>query len=431
MAGQDKVANLYGNGWRILVLLTSLMVTCTTAAQSAQLANLAYDTAGMFDAAVMLEPRLLKGKHFTLESKVRNDGLFNHYLIHSSFGDFRAISGTSLKIRLLEIEAIAAMREVDTSGAALDGLKQSGGKALTGAKNLLTHPIKTIEGAAQGAGDIYNRTTGTVRRNLGDTEDGALAQLIGYSKLKGAIASRYGINVYSRNLVLQQELDRLAQAGFLGGLGLGLASSFVPGVSGLMLSTSSAARVLNDTINDTPASEIWLQNKSRLNAMKLGLHNDQLELFLNNAIFSPALQTVMVAALEALEGVENRLLLVELSARVRDVHRANTLTQITVMAARYHKNIASLGAFVPMAKLVSLVAVDGEMVILLPADYVLWTEKFNGVASTLSARARLATGGAPALWVLGRVSPRTRAELHKRKWKVRAQAGPLLRIKKH
>ena len=85
----------------------------------------------------------------------------------------------------------------------------------------------------------------------------------------------------------------------------------------------------------------------------------------------------------------------------------------------------------PMAKLVSLETVDAEMVMLLPADYVLWTEKFAGVARTISARARLATGGAPALWTLGRVSPRTRAELHKRGWKVRAQAGSLLRVSKH
>ena len=427
------MTKLYIKVLRIFVMPALLIAsTSTIAAQQGQsTATVVFDTPGLFDSSRLIESKLLNGKDFALAPQVRNDGLFNHYLIHSSFGDFRAVSNTALKIRLQEIEAIAAMRQADTSGAALGGLKRSGEKTLDGAKNLITHPIKTIEGAAQGAGDLYSRTTGTVRRNAGDSEDGALAQLIGYSKLKGAIASRYGVNVYSRNLVLQHELDRLAKADYLGGMSLGVASSFVPGVSGLMLSTSSTAQILNETINDMPAAEIWLQNKSKLNAMKLGLHNDQLELFLNNAIFSPALQTVMVAALEALEGVENRLLLVELSANVRDVHRANTLTQITVMAARYHKNIASLGAFVPMAKLVSLVTMDGEMVILLPADYVLWTEKFNGVASTLSARARLATGGAPALWVLGRVSPRTRAELHKRKWKVRAQAGPLLRVKKH
>lgn len=416
---------------RIIVVSTLLMVSAFTfAAQRVQPTAATFDLPGLFDSSAMLESEMLKGKDFTLASQVRNDGLFNHYLIHSSFGDFRAITNTALRIRLLEIEAIAAMRQADTSGAALDGLKRSGGKTIDGAKNLITHPIKTIEGAAQGAGDLYARTTGTVRRNASDTEDGTLAQLIGYSRLKGAIASRYGVNVYSRNLVLQHELDRLARANYLGGMSLGVATSFVPGVSGLMLSTSGAARVLNETINDTPASEIWLQNKSKLTAMELGLHNDRLELFLNNSVLSPALQTVLVTALQALEGVENRALFVELSLKVTDIHRANVITQIAVMAAKYHKNIAPIKEFTPMAQLLSAVVMDGSMVILLPADYILWTEKFSGVARSMSARARLATGGTPALWVLGRVSPRTRAELHRRGWKVRAEAGPLLRVKK-
>ncbi len=83
-----------------------------------------------------------------------------------------------------------------------------------------------------------------------------------------------------------------------------------------------------------------------------------------------------------------------------------------------------------MAELLSAVTIDGSMVVLLPADYILWTEKFSGVARSMSARARLGTGAAPALWLLGRVSSRTRAELHDRGWKVRAEAGPLLRAKK-
>lgn len=423
-----KVMGLYTKGLAV-VIAAALFVSAGMMASAAEPETKTFDTPGMFDTRSLLETKLLKGKDFTLATEARNDGLFNHFLIHSSFGDFRAISNTALKIRLLEIEAIAAMRQADTSGAALDGLKRSGGKTLNGARNLITHPIKTIEGAAQGAGDLYARTTATVRRNAGDTEDGALAQLIGYSKLKGAIASRYGVNVYSRNLVLQQELDRLAGANYLGGMGLGVASSFVPGVS-MMLSTSSAARVLNETINDTPAAEIWLQNKSKLTAMKLGLHNGQLELFLNNSVFTPALQTVLVTALQALDGVENRVLFVELSLNTMDIHRANVITQIAVMAARYHKNIAPIREFKPMAQLLSAVTTDNSMVVLLPADYILWTEKFSGVARSMSARARLATGGAPALWLLGRVSPRTRAELHDRGWKIRAEAEPLLRVKK-
>ena len=90
--------------------------------------------------------------------------------------------------------------------------------------------------------------------------------------------------MYSSNQVLQKELDRLGQADYLGGLGVGVATSFVPGVGGLVLTTSGTARLLNEAINTTPGSELWLQNKNKLLAM--GMDADTIELFLNNQVFN-------------------------------------------------------------------------------------------------------------------------------------------------
>jgi len=63
---------------------------------------------------------------------------------------------------------------------------------------------------------------------------------------------------------MQEELDRLGRADYVGGLGVGVMSSVVPGIGGLVLTTSSTARLLNEAINTTAASELWLQNKNKL-----------------------------------------------------------------------------------------------------------------------------------------------------------------------
>jgi len=392
------------------------------------LAAFAYETPGPLKTAKMLPPELLKGKYYRLDPLVNNDGLFNRYIVRSDFGNFSVVSNTLLKIRLYELNAIAAMREVETSSTALQALGQSGKNTLIGIKNLLVRPVDTISGAADGVGDIYTRSTETVRRKPGETEGSSFERLIGLSKAKGKIATRFGVNMYSRNPVLQKELDRLAQAAYVGGLGVSLASSFVPGVGGVMLSTSGAARLLNESINDTPAAEIWLNNKNKLLAMKLGLPADKLELFLNNPVFSPALQTVLVTALESLQGVRNRRLFVQKAYQLKDVQTALAITSIAVMAARYKRNIAPIREFRPMARLISAVLGDGSVLVLLPTDYLLWTEKNARIIAGMTARSKRSR--APQLWTLGRISPKTRKELHARGWKVRPEAGRLLKIKK-
>jgi len=60
-------------------------------------------------------------------------------------------------------------------------------------------------------------------------------------------------------------LTSLAMADCLGKISFSLATSMVPGVGGLVLSTSGTAR-LNETINITSPPELWLRNKNKLPA---------------------------------------------------------------------------------------------------------------------------------------------------------------------
>ena len=232
--------------WRGRLVLCCLFVCSLLLIQTGQ-ALAEYEKPPTLQAKSILEPELIKGKNFTVKDQVRNDGLFNHYTIESRFGTFQADSTTDLKILVAEIDAIAAMKQVENEDTAVAGLKESGRKTATGLKNLFNDPQATLEGAASGVGSLFNRAKETVgKREAGDAEDSRFEQLVGVSKSKGIIASKYGVNVYSRNKVLKEELDRLGRADYLGGFGVGIASSFVPGVGGLVLTTSGTARLLNE-----------------------------------------------------------------------------------------------------------------------------------------------------------------------------------------
>lgn len=404
-------------------LLSFLIFTfCFILPSNSQATDNGYEQPVQLKASTILKPEVLKGKYHTVLDQVINDGMFNHYTVESPFGNFKAESTNDLEILILEINAIAVMKEVEIDDTALTSLKQSGENTVTGIKKLFSDPQGTMEGAASGVGSLFNRAKETVgKREVTDAEDSRLEQLLGVSKSKGVIATKYGVNVYSRNLILQEELDRLGQADFLGGLGVGVATSLVPGVGGLVLSTSGTARLLNEAINTTPASELWLQNKNKLLAM--GMDADTIELFLNNSSFSPAQTTVLVTSLASMDETDNRELFIKVALQASDNIMAKTITKIAIMSAAYHKEISPLKSFTPMARIPKGIGENNSRVVLLPVDYLVWDQRVAEAATAVSNEVK---GSEIELWVLGTVSKLAAAEFQKLGWKVYTDAGPRL-----
>ena len=389
---------------------------------SAVWAGVTYEKPPVLQASSILKPELLKDENYTIRDQVKNDGLFNHYTVDSTFGTFQAVSTKGLKMLIREIHAIAAMKQVETDEIVIESLKKSGENTVAGVKTLFADPQGTLEGAASGVGSLFSRAKGTIgRRETGEAEDNKLEQFVGISKSKGMIATKYGVNVYSRNKVLQEELDRLGQADFYGGLGVGVATSFVPGVGGIALTASGTARLLNETINTTPASELWLQNKNKL--LGMGINSDTVELFLNNPSFSPAQSTVLVTALESMKGVANRGLFIKVALQSGDPVMARTITSIAVMSAGYHKNIAPLMGVKPMARITQGVRKDGARVVLLPIDYIVWNKIVTESATAIGSEAK---GYGMELWVLGSVSKQVKTELQQNGWKVYTETASRL-----
>lgn len=380
-----------------------------------------FEKPGVLKAQSFLEPQFLKGENYTVEGDVQNDGLLNHYTVKSSFGDFKVRGTSSLQVLIGEIKAIAAMKKIETDDTAVESLKQSSKNVATGFKNMVSDPQGTFEGAAAGVGSLFNRAKGTVgKRETTEAEDNKMAQLLGFSKSKGTIATRFGVNMYSRNEVLQVELDRLAWADYLGGLGVGVATSVVPGVGGVLLTTSGTARLINEAINTTPASELWLQNKNKL--LKMGMNEDTIELYLNNPVFSPALQTVMVAALESMKSVDNRELYIKVALQASDPDMAKIVTESAVLTAGYDKNIAPLKHLSPLARLARAEKDDGTIVVVFPGDHIIWSDKIADITKSIVENGGISKGAKLEMWITGDFSPMAHEKMEEMGWKVHARS---------
>lgn len=412
MLGNRKVNDWIVCHGRIVSLISAFLLICALAVS----ARAEFEEPRTLSAASLLDQDILQGEHHKVADQVRNDGMFNHYEVESSFGEFKASSNSGLLILINEINAIAAMKQVETDDTMMNSLKQSGKSTVEGVKNLFSEPEETIEGAAAGIGSLFNRAKQTVgKREVADVEDNKAKQLIGFSRSKGEIANQYGVNVYSRNEALQAELERLAWADYAGGIGFGAArGALTGGLGGMLLSTSEAARMLNEAINTTPASELWVQNKNKL--LSMGMNEDTVTLFLNNPVFSPALTTVIANALDSMGTVENRELFIKVSLQANSPDMAKVITEIALMTAGYHKHINPLKKLSPLARITRAEKENGSPVILLPIDYMVWSEKVKDLSTPLSEKE------AGEIWTTGTLSKTAQSELEASGWKIHTDA---------
>jgi len=381
----------------------------------------AFEQPADYTVGAVLPPKLQKSPNFQVDDTIAHNGLFYHFTVTTPFGTFKEISLSNLQQLIHEIDVIATMKKVETDDTTIASLKQSGKNTVTELQNLFADPEGTIKGAAEGVGSLFNRAVQTVgNRQTTSAEDRRALQLIGFSKAKSELAKKFGVDVYSRNRVLQDELDRLAWADYLGGLGIGAATSIIPKMSGMLLTSSGTARLLNDVINTTPASKLWLQNKNDL--VRLGMHPDTVELFLNNPVYTPALATITVAALKKLQSVENLELFLKVGLQASDPFMARALTTLAVMTAGYHQHVGPLEHIQPLARITMAKRRDGGVVVLLPVDRLIWSERIAGLVGAVTEEALSSKQQHPQLWLLGEVSRQAAASLREGGWDIHPQA---------
>ena len=400
----------------ILMGILVFQPTFTIAAQQP------YEPAPMLSASKILPPELLSGPNHRVQERVTNDGYLNTYQIDSKFGSFTAVSTAVLRKRISEINAMVVMEKVQGSKEYIDGIKEGGLDAMTSAMTLITSPVKTLTGAVQGLGAAFSRVgesiTGAKRSQ---SEDSRLKDAIGFSTTKRQYAYQFDVDVYSENQKLQDMLNRISWAGYAGSLTWSAAMAAVPGGAGIAMTVISTNKLLNQVFQNTPPVELRQQNLQKLNAM--GVHPHVADTFLNNTIFSPREQTLLVHALGEMNGVADRGALVRLSLSTQNPTIALFRQRQAQMYAGYNKSVTPLARFIPLGQFAVSQTVNGALVVNFPGDYVVWTEPMAQMMTAGNQLVNELPGiKEKQIWLTGTLSPRARKEIEGRGWQVRDQA---------
>jgi hypothetical protein len=384
-------------------------------------AQTSYESPIVLSASKVLPPELVSGPHHRVQEQVRNDGYLNVYTIDSKFGQFTAVSTAMLKKRVQEIDAIAVMEQIKGTKEYSASIKEAGLDTLAGMKSLITSPVETVKGAIGGLGAAFRRAGDAMSGpKRSDAEDSRVKDWIGFSKTKRDYAYQLGVDVYSDNKVLQDRLDDISWAGFAGGLTWTAAMMAVPGGAGIAISVAGSHKLLNDMFRSMPPSDLRRMNTEKL--AKLGVDKEVADLYVNNSIYTPRQQTILVNALDQMTGVANRGAFVN-SAALSDTPTLTYFRQRQAeMYLGYHTKVGRIESFQSIGGL-SAARVGDAIIFVVPLDHLVWTETMGRFLAAANQKVKeVSAVTQKQLWVGGTMTARARQEVEKLGWKVEEQA---------
>ena len=381
-------------------------------------ADVSYETPPVFETARILPPKLLKSPYHSVNSKVPNDGQMNHFTIKSKFGTVKADSTAELKIRVDEMKALAAMERVSNSDQFTRQVKEGGKNVVTGAKALVTRPVKTVKGVFTGIGTLAGRAGDAIMGDPpSDAEGSRIENAIGFSSTKRDYAAEFHVDPYSTNPLLQKRLEEISWYGYSGKITTSAVSAVIPGGVGVFVSAAKTSDWLEGIPVQTPPSELRKVNREKLAGMGVSL--DVIDLFEGNTVYSPVQQAKLVQELAGMNGTANRGHFVKFAVLARNANAAFFRARQAEMYANLHKKQMPIERFVGVGSNAAGRLANGTVVFCFPLDYMAWTEGNAKLAESLDRQvSALSDVSGKEIRIAGYISPRARKGLENLGWKV-------------
>jgi len=371
----------------------------------------------------ILHADVIQGPHYHIEDTVVTyDGYMNHYTVASDYGPFEVTGDAALRKLILEIHAIAELKEVKKSKVFLDSLVLAAKRPVNVGKNLILHPVDTLTGIPKGVGTLFGNIAkgikGTVSGTHDPSEDNRAEQALQMSAYKREWAYKLGVDPYSSNKVLQKDLNSVGWAGALGSLSV-TAVTF-PAQSTVMTALKMArlsdqmteiaeqrnefGERINKMVETLPPSRMRLTNEEKL--AKMGIPADLAKQYLDHPHFTPRHDAIIVNSLEALQGTKGVELFFQIAIYADDEESANFFQNKAEMLRGYHQTEAPIRELRLMSDFLMAKDKNGTMVIAQPLDRGVWRKPIDQLTRELMAmQPTQGSAGNMTIWLTGTASP--------------------------
>jgi hypothetical protein len=358
----------------------------------------------------VLPPNLRSGPHFRVQDRVAADGYMFRFTVTSDYGTFPVTGEYGLRKLIKEIQAIAALKKTSKGTAFVEGVRGKAQETVEFGTNLVANPGGTLASVPEGVSKLFDNLATGLQKPREPRRDTVGAQLLNVSDAKRKIAYDLGVDVYSSNRVLQNELDGLSKAKALGSLGVSAAIPYGGGAVVSLSRSSQTAGEVNELLRDESPSGLRNFNERKLQAM--GVDRSLTERFLNHTQLSPRHKTVIVECLEKLSGARGRDAFINFALRADDEDSANFMQNMAEILAGYQQTVSPIQEITAPGIILARAA-NGTVLIPFPLDYGVWTVRAERVVKNTLAGYKVPSGN-PArfeLWVTGTVSPLARRQL--------------------
>lgn len=365
-----------------------------------------------FTASSLLPANVITGANYSIQPQVNNDGFLNIYTINSSYGNITAVSTATLYKRVHEMKVIAEIEKMSKSGEFVDGVTEKGKDVVKGAKNAGFNPIDTVTGSISGIGKMFNRVKENAGNQAKSDSENILEDASGYSKTKRDYANELKVDVYSRNPILQEELDNLAMAGYAGNM---LSALTIGNFTGPVATATGTANLLNKAMKDMSPPDLRIMNREKLK--KMGVLNATADAFIKNGSYTPREQTVLVNALFEMKNTQGRDEFIKF-ATPADHYDVTYFRQLQAeMYADHNRNIAPIKQFRNLGPFTTAITEDNVLNVCLPMDYLLWTSGMAKAVTILTGHVNtLPRVKEKRFYLIGSLSPVARKNLTKLGW---------------
>jgi len=387
----------------------------------------AFEEPRTFNASEIIPAYLVAGPHHRVRDLAQGDGYLIEFVIDSDYGTYECVGTGELQRRVDEIRAISTLVAVSKSDLFAEGLKKSIASPINAVKNIVGDPggaVKQVPksvghffgkvgsgigNAARKAGEKKENTTPPNAKEVGKGLGKVIKNVAGFDKAKLECARQLGIDPYTDNARLQEEMEKVTWAFFAGGLPLKI---------GVSVASSGASRALSATefvglpedIYQLTASEIDFQDRQTLET--LGIAPERIDTLFANPNLTLSLRHRIVGMIAKFSG-SGRGDLIALMEECDSNWRGYFLADIfhLLQVRQQTRAYVSFGVY---GRLAVALTSDGVLEIPAPVDYVSWTEP----VAEFATREDIVSVEKRRLILQGNLSPETKRQLDAAGWEV-------------
>lgn len=394
----------------------------------------AFEGPRTFKASELLKPAQVKGPHHTVSPTVKTEGYFHEFDLQTTWGPMEAEGMSLLLVRIHEMKALAQLDEVSKSEVFLKAAGTSVLNVGKGVAAAVTDPKATAAGIGSGlkrfgtnlgrkakragdqavdsvSGDDEGKKAGGEQKSTTDKAaeagTGMAHSVLGVNSAARRWAQKVGADPYTTNPILKKALTDLGKIDAAGGIA---AKIVVP----IPMVVGTTAQVGNLVWSQDPEA---LLKANEQKFRELGVSGDAIRQMYLSKGFTLTMHTLFASALHAVK-VPGCGDYVETAAEADTEREAVFFVESALMLRRFHEKTPVAAVLTDSRALVAKTK-DGRAVVLLPVDWVRWTEAFEKALTEIEKRAKSELGATKLeLRMTGKMSAVAKKEMASRGWTV-------------